>query len=81
MDELKEELNELIAKNEEAEKSLNELFADRQRIEEETRDVERQIEVEKAKNMAALSELVNSFIFHLEIKLQETFQQFRLFFF
>uniref|UniRef100_A0A9J2PHI7 IF rod domain-containing protein n=3 Tax=Ascaris TaxID=6251 RepID=A0A9J2PHI7_ASCLU len=57
LDELKEELNELIAKNEEAEKSLNELFADRQRIEEETRDVERQIEVEKAKNMAALSEL------------------------
>ncbi|VDM26773.1 unnamed protein product [Toxocara canis] len=55
--ELEEELNELIAKNEEAEKSLNELFADRQRTEQSIREVEKQIEIEKGKNATAISDM------------------------
>uniref|UniRef100_A0A915AL91 Intraflagellar transport protein 74 n=1 Tax=Parascaris univalens TaxID=6257 RepID=A0A915AL91_PARUN len=67
LDALKEELNELIAKNEEAEKGLNELFADREHIEEATRDVEKQIELEKTKNIAALNEL--------DVHIREQFEQ------
>lgn len=56
--EIEDELSELREQNTAAEKGLNELFEDRRSKEEAIRELEKEIEEEKARNIAAVHSMV-----------------------